>query len=37
MYHKEGGWPTSIDPTEQQDILKYRKKVEKDPNFTASV
>jgi len=37
MMHAEGGWPKDIDPTEAQDTVKYRKRLEKDPTFTASV
>lgn len=33
MYHREGGWPYNVDPTEQSDTAKYRKKIDKDPAF----
>lgn len=37
MNHKEGGWPSNIDPTEPNDITKFRKKVEKNENYGLSV
>lgn len=37
MFHKEGGWPDKIDPTEAIDTNKYKKKIEKDPIFMSSV
>jgi len=33
MYHKEGGWPSNVDPTELAETNKYRKKIDKDPAF----
>jgi len=33
MQHVEGGWPKDVDPTEQTDVKRYRKKVEKDEEF----
>ena len=35
--HDEGGWPKEVDATEAQDTAKWRKKLEKDPTFTAAV
>jgi len=37
MNHVEGGWPKEVDSTEAQDTLKYRKRLEKDPQFISSV
>ncbi|CAK0870145.1 unnamed protein product [Prorocentrum cordatum] len=37
MMHTEGGWPKEIDPTEVQDTLKWIKRLEKDPTYTAAV
>jgi len=37
MIHAEGGWPKDIDPSEAQDTMKWRKRLEKDPAFTNSV
>lgn len=37
MMHDEGGWPKEVDATEAQDTSKWRKKLEKDPTFTAAV
>lgn len=37
MIHTEGGWPKEIDATEAQDTTKWRKRLEKDPTFTATV
>jgi dynein intermediate chain 2 len=30
MQHKEGGWPLNVDPTETNETLRHRKKLEKD-------
>lgn len=37
MLHVEGGWPKEVDYSEAQDTLKYRKRLEKDPSFVATV
>lgn len=37
MYHKEGGWPFGIDPTEPEMTTKWRKKTEKEPVFVGAV
>eukprot|EP00405_Crypthecodinium_cohnii_P007871 CAMPEP_0206422722 /NCGR_PEP_ID=MMETSP0324_2-20121206/2258_1 /ASSEMBLY_ACC=CAM_ASM_000836 /TAXON_ID=2866 /ORGANISM="Crypthecodinium cohnii, Strain Seligo" /LENGTH=569 /DNA_ID=CAMNT_0053887153 /DNA_START=328 /DNA_END=2037 /DNA_ORIENTATION=- len=37
MLHVEGGWSKEIDYSEAQDTLKWRKRLEKDPMFVASV
>ena len=31
--HREGGWPKEIDPSEAQDTAKWRKRLDKDPQF----
>ncbi|KAL3792673.1 hypothetical protein HJC23_009401, partial [Cyclotella cryptica] len=33
MQHIEGGWPKDVDFTEQSDVKRYRKKVEKDEDY----
>jgi dynein intermediate chain 2, axonemal len=33
--HKEGGWPKEIDPSEPQDTAKWRKRLDKDPQFSS--
>jgi dynein intermediate chain 2 len=33
MQHSEGGWPKDVDPTEQSDVKRFRKKVEKDEDY----
>ncbi|KAL9185252.1 hypothetical protein ACHAXT_003029 [Thalassiosira profunda] len=33
VHHTEGGWPKDVDPTEQSDTKRYRKKVEKDEEY----
>jgi hypothetical protein len=33
MYHKEGGWPPHVDATEQLEINKHKKKIEKEEPF----
>lgn len=37
MTHMEGGWPKEIDSSEAQDTMKYRKRLEKDPQYVAAV
>lgn len=37
MCHTEGGWPKEVEKDEAQDCLKWRKRLEKDPAFTAAV
>jgi len=37
MWHGEGGWPKDVDVTEQSDMARYRKRVEKNEAFQASV
>lgn len=27
MQHTEGGWPKEVDPTEAEQVIRYRKKV----------
>jgi dynein intermediate chain 2 len=33
MQHREGAWPKDVDPTEQSDVKRFRKRVEKDAQF----
>ena len=35
--HKQGGWPKDIDPEENQDVKRFRKKVEKAEPYKAAV
>lgn len=37
MFHKEGGWPAGVDPTEPQETAKHKKKIEKDASFAVAV
>jgi len=37
MIHTEGGWPREVEPTEAQDCLKFRKRLEKDQRFIEAV
>ncbi|KAK3256100.1 Dynein, 70 kDa intermediate chain, flagellar outer arm [Cymbomonas tetramitiformis] len=37
QFHKEGGWPKDIDPTEVEHTLRYRKKVEKDEDYLHAI
>ena len=37
MFHREGGWPESIDPTEPQQYTRFMKKIDKDQGFAAQV
>ncbi|XP_067145077.1 dynein intermediate chain 3, ciliary-like [Centruroides vittatus] len=33
MNHEEGGWPKDVDPTDEKQVTRFRKKVEKDEHF----
>jgi dynein intermediate chain 2, axonemal len=35
--HFEGGWPSDIDPTQIDQVTRYRKKVEKDEAYMQAV
>jgi hypothetical protein len=37
MRHVEGGWPKDVDPTEQADVMRFRKKAEKDEDYKAAL
>ncbi|EGD83093.1 dynein intermediate chain 2 [Salpingoeca rosetta] len=37
MNHVEGGWPKDIDPDEVEQVMRYRKKVEKDETFQETI
>ncbi|EER14145.1 hypothetical protein Pmar_PMAR019257, partial [Perkinsus marinus ATCC 50983] len=35
--HVEGGWPKEVDCSEAQDTAKWRKRLDKDPQFGAAM
>ena len=37
MFHKEGGWPETVDPTEPQQYSRFMKKIDKDQGFAVQV
>lgn len=37
MNHAEGGWPKDINPAEVEQTIRYRKKVEKDEHYIATI
>eukprot|EP00767_Chilomastix_cuspidata_P008025 gnl/Chilomastix_cuspidata/90.p1 GENE.gnl/Chilomastix_cuspidata/90~~gnl/Chilomastix_cuspidata/90.p1 ORF type:complete len:609 (+),score=278.88 gnl/Chilomastix_cuspidata/90:44-1870(+) len=37
MSHTEGGWPQEIDPQDEEQTNQFRKKVEREPSFHASM
>lgn len=37
MWHREGGWPDTVDPTEPQQYARFMKKVDKDQGFAQQV
>lgn len=37
MNHVEGGWPKDINPAEVEQTIRYRKKVEKDETYIATI
>eukprot|EP00056_Hartaetosiga_gracilis_P004200 m.72507 g.72507 ORF g.72507 m.72507 type:complete len:579 (+) comp11741_c0_seq1:115-1851(+) len=37
MNHKEGGWPKDVDHNEVEQVLRYRKKAEKEEKFPVAI
>ena len=37
MNHAEGGWPKDINPTDIEQTMRYRKKIEKDELYINTV
>ena len=37
MNHVEGGWPKDINPAENDQTMRFRKKIEKDDQYVGSV
>ena len=37
MFHFEGGWPKSLDPTDVEKKILYRKKIEKDTSYVNTI
>lgn len=37
MMHTEGGWPKDIDPTDPEQVIRFRKKVERDETYIHNV
>jgi dynein intermediate chain 2 len=37
MNHLEGGWPKDVNPSEVEQTIRYRKKVEKDERYIQTV
>jgi len=37
IWHTEGGWPKDVNIADQEVVLRYRKKLEKDEAFQAAV
>jgi len=35
--HVEGGWPKDVNPLEIEQVIRYRKKVEKDEGYINTV
>ncbi len=35
--HNEGGWPKDVDHTDVDHTIRYRRKVEKDEDYTRTV
>jgi len=35
--HVEGGWPKDVNPLEIEQVIRYRKKVEKDESYINTV
>jgi dynein intermediate chain 2 len=37
MNHNEGGWPREVNPTDEEQTLRFRKKIEKDETYIHTV
>lgn len=37
MEHMEGGWPKDINASEAEQVLRYKKKIEKDESFIVAM
>lgn len=37
MSHMEGGWPKEVDHTEAEQVIRFRRKVEKDEDYIRQV
>lgn len=37
MHHTEGGWPRDVNPHEQEQVARYRKKLEKEESYGQTV
>lgn len=37
IYHTEGGWPKDVNPAEADQVSRFRKKVEKTPEFQQQI
>ncbi len=35
--HVEGGWPKDVDPSEVEQVMRFRKKVEKEESFVQTI
>jgi len=35
--HAEGGWPKDVNPLEIEQVIRYRKKVEKDEGYINAI
>jgi len=37
VHHMEGGWPKDVNPFEIEQVMRYRKKVEKDEMYINTI
>lgn len=37
MNHTEGGWPREINPTDEEQTLRFKKKIEKDESYIHTI
>jgi dynein intermediate chain 2, axonemal len=35
--HTEGGWPKDVNPLEIEQVMRYRKKVEKEESYVSAI
>ena len=37
MYHNEGGWRPDVNPTDSNQLMRWRRKIEKDDHYVTQM
>lgn len=37
MNHVMGGWPSDVDPRDEDQVARFKKKIQKDESFISSI